>query len=49
MRKRNWIVPVKGVRPITDKFDEMGIKKKRRRIDKAQIDIDKCLSCTKEN
>jgi hypothetical protein len=48
MRKRNWIVPVKGVQPITDKLDEIGIKKKRRRIDKAQVDIDKCLSCTKE-
>ena len=48
MRKRRIIEPMKGMQPLTGTVSEKRIKKKRAKIDKAKVDIDKCLSCTKE-
>ena len=48
MRKRRIIEPMKGRQPLTGTVSEKRIKKKRAKIDKEQVYIDKCLSCTKE-
>lgn len=49
MRKRRIIEPMKGRQPLTGTVSEKRIKKKRAKIDKEQVYIDKFLSCTKEN
>jgi hypothetical protein len=48
MRKRRIIEPMKGRQPLTGTVSEKRIKKKKEKINKEQVYIDKCLNCTKE-
>jgi hypothetical protein len=39
---------MKGRQPLTGTVSEKRIKKKKEKINKEQVYIDKCLNCTKE-
>lgn len=47
MRKRRIIEPMKGRQPLTGTVSEKRIKKKKAKIDKEQVKIEKCTTCSK--